>query len=159
MLAPPRLSYRLAFVAILLFFVLFLYHTSGNQEFWISPAAPQPPPAVKGENGPSRTVATQSLIPTQANQEGNMLSTLPVPESPEHLPTQNVPTDTTTETAPTTVPADAVDGVIVMGKLQKESTDWVSEKLPKYVSTSIFLLTESRGSKCAQMEERDLRCR
>ncbi|OMP86203.1 hypothetical protein BK809_0003373 [Diplodia seriata] len=162
MLLPPKgLSFRLATGAVLLFFALFLYHTSRSQESWISSSAPQAPVLQADEPGAATGAAasqsllatqvsqdrtsTQPLVPTQLSlqplaptqvaQEGDVLPTSVVSDAPEDPPAPNAPTDAPTDD----IPADSVDGVIVIGKLQEEYTDWVAEKLPKYVSSPMLI--------------------
>ncbi|KAL0256163.1 hypothetical protein SLS55_008555 [Diplodia seriata] len=148
MLLPPKgFSFRLATGAVLLFFALFLYHTSRSQEAWISPSAPQAPALQGDEPGAQSLLASQvsqgALLPTQVSQERISIQPLvptQVGQEGDVLPTEdpaapNAPADA----PPDNRPADAVDGVIVIGKLQEEDTDWVAEKLPKYVSSLVLI--------------------
>ncbi|OJD32829.1 uncharacterized protein BKCO1_35000126 [Diplodia corticola] len=134
MLAPPmRLSYRLAAVALVLFSVLFLYNLSRTTESWVSwslgdslPGVGMRPEVPEIPDAPSATPVPPS--------HGGVPSTSPtvVVAAPDDTPTSEESLDQTAAAAPSEPAEGSVDGIVVIGKLQSENTDWVSEKLPDW---------------------------
>lgn len=138
MLAPQmRLSYRLATVAFVLFSILFLYNMSRTNESWVSSSVPLssepenslPSGGIGAEEPEIPDTHSSTSIPPS---HGGVLPTSTATVAPDDSPAPEDSVGKTTTAAPGEATVDSVDGVIVIGKLQSDNTDWVSEKLPKW---------------------------
>lgn len=142
-----RISSRFAFVALLLFCLLLLYRIGRTQESWISSSSPRPLNSAKSLTGVEKagntfhTSTAPSALSTSISQDKEVFAPPTIEETPEgtdegapvghQIPGKEI-TDHATSTDTSSTDVDLIDGVIVIGALQSEDTNWVSQKLPKW---------------------------